>query len=337
LENKFMGSRIKSFGIYLPEYVLTNEKLASDFRRWEPDKIENKLGIKERHVAAEKETAGDMAFYAASKVLNGYDRDKIDMLILCTQSPDYFLPTTACIIQDRLKLRTDTGAFDFNLGCSGFVYGLAMAKSFIATGVASNVLLITSETYSKHIHPYDLASKTIFGDGAVATIIESSDAEHIFDFVLGTDGSGKDNLIVPNGCFRSSYDQSAKEHKTDSDDIYTDNNLFMNGPEIFNFTIEAVPVAVEQCLKKNKLSLDEIDYFIFHQANKYMIEYLRRKIGIPKEKFYLNMMFTGNTVSSTIPIGLSEVIQNGSVVPGNKVLLCGFGVGYSWGAVVVEI
>jgi 3-oxoacyl-[acyl-carrier-protein] synthase-3 len=332
-----MGSTIKAIGIYLPEFILTNEKLAADFGRWEADKIESKLGIKERHITAKNETAGDMAFKAALNVLSDYKKEKIDMLILCTQSPDYFLPTTACVLQDRLKLRTDSGAYDFNLGCSGYIYGLAMAKSFIKTGIASTVLLITSETYSKHINPGDLALRTIFGDGAAATIIESSQEEQIHEFVLGTDGSGKNNLIVPNGGFRNSYNPSAEQHKTESDDIYTDNNLFMNGPEIFNFTIDAVPQAVELCLKKNCLSLEEIDYFIFHQANKYMIEYLRKKIGIPREKFYADMLYTGNTVSSTIPIGLYDAVGNGKLVKGNKVLLCGFGVGYSWGAVVVTI
>jgi 3-oxoacyl-[acyl-carrier-protein] synthase-3 len=311
-----MGSKIKALGVYLPEFVLTNVQLANDFGRWEPDKIENKLGIKERHIAAINETAGDMAFHAASKVLENYDRRRIDMLILCTQSPDYFLPTTACVLQDQLKLRNDICAFDFNLGCSGFIYGLAIAKSFIKADIASNVLLITSETYSKHIHSNDLALKTIFGDGAVATIIESSQKEHILEFILGTDGSGKDNLIVPNGGFRNAYDPSAKEYKTESEDVYTDNNLFMNGPEIFNFTIDSVPNAVEQCLKKNNMSLAEIDYFIFHQANKYMIEYLRKKIGIPKEKYFSNMLYTGNTVSSTIPIGYSESLENGKIVQG---------------------
>jgi 3-oxoacyl-[acyl-carrier-protein] synthase-3 len=332
-----MGSKIKALGIYLPEIVLTNEQLARDFGRWEPDKIESKLGIRERHLAANNETAGDLAFKAALKVLSGYDKEKIDMLILCTQSPDYFLPTTACVLQHRLKLRTDLCAYDFNLGCSGYIYGLAMAKSFIKTGIATNVLLITSETYSKYIHPKDLALKTIFGDGAAATIIESSSEEQILEFVLGTDGSGKDNLIVHNGCFRNAYDPLAEEHRTDSDDVYTDNNLYMNGPEIFNFTIDAVPVAVEQCLIKNALSINDIDYFIFHQANKYIIGYLRKKLGIPDEKFYSDMLLTGNTVSSTIPMAYFESLENGRIAGGNKVLLCGFGVGYSWGAVVVEV
>jgi len=332
-----MAAKIKAIGVYLPEFVLTNIQLANDFGRWEPEKIESKLGIKGRHISAENETAGDMAYYAALKVLADYDKGKIDMLILCTQSPDYFLPTTACVLQNRLGLKTDLCAYDFNLGCSGFVYGLAMAKSFIKTGIASSVLLLTSETYSKHIHPNDLALKTVFGDGAAATIIESSDEEHILEFVLGTDGSGKDNLIVPNGGFRHAYDPLSEEKKTDSDDIYTDNNLFMNGPEIFNFTNNAVPKAIEECLIKNKMSLDDVDYFIFHQANKYMIEYLRKKIGIPKEKFYINMLLTGNTVSSTIPIAYSDALNTGKITQGNKVLLCGFGVGYSWGAVIVEV
>jgi 3-oxoacyl-[acyl-carrier-protein] synthase-3 len=332
-----MGSKIKALGTYLPEIVLTNEQLAKEFGRWEPERIESKLGIRERHLAAKDETAGDLAFNAALKVLSGYDKGKIDMLVLCTQSPDYFLPTTACILQDRLKLRTDICAYDFNLGCSGFIYGLAMAKSFIKAGIASAVLLITSETYSKYIHPKDLALKTIFGDGAAATIIESSDEEQILEFVLGTDGSGKNYLIVPNGCFRNAYDPVAEEHKTESDDIYTDNNLYMDGPEIFNFTIEAVPVSVDRCLKKNGMTLNDIDYFIFHQANKYIIGYLRKKLGIPPEKFHADMLMTGNTVSSTIPIAYSEALENGKIVPGNKVLLCGFGVGYSWGAVVVEV
>jgi 3-oxoacyl-[acyl-carrier-protein] synthase-3 len=332
-----MGAKISAIGIYLPEFVLTNEQLANEFGRWEPEKIETKLGIKVRHIAASNETAGDLAYQAAQKVLENYDRGKIDMLVLCTQSPDYFLPTTACVLQDRLGLRTDLCAYDFNLGCSGFIYGLAMAKSFINTGIASNVLLITSETYTKHIHPKDLALKTIFGDAAAAIIIESSDQEHIFEFILGTDGKGMNNLIVPNGCLRNAYTPSAEEKISEAGDIYTDNNLFMNGPEIFNFTIEAVPIAVEQCLIKNKLTLNEIDYVIFHQANKYMIEYLRKKIGIPKEKFYANMLLTGNTVSATIPIAYSDAIDNGNLVKGNRVLLCGFGVGYSWGTVVVEV
>lgn len=332
-----MGTIISKVSAFFPNKVLSNEQLASEFNRWEPEKIENKLGIRERHIAADNETAGDLAFGAAEKVLVDYSKEKVDMLILCTQSPDHFLPTTACILQDRLGLKTDVGAFDYNLGCSGFIYGLAMAKSFIHTGIASTVLLVTAETYSKHIYPKDLANRTIFGDAATATIIEKSNNEHIFEFILGTDGKGKNNLIVPNGGLRNAYNTEAVEKTNAAGDNYTDNNLFMSGPEIFNFTIEAVPIAIGQCLNKNKLTLDEIDYVIFHQANKFMIEYLRKKIHIPKDKFYSNMLHTGNTVSNTIPIAYADALENGMIVKGNKVLLCGFGVGYSWGAVVIEV
>jgi 3-oxoacyl-[acyl-carrier-protein] synthase III len=332
-----MSSEIKALGVYLPENILTNDQLSKEFGRWEPDKIEKKLGIETRHISSFNETAADMAFKAASKLLTDYDRNKIDMLILCTQSPDHFLPTTACILQDRLQLRKNIGAFDFNLGCSGFIYGLAMAKSFINTGIAEHILLITSETYSKHIHPKDLALKTIFGDAAVATIIDTSEKEHIFEFVLGTDGSGKENLIVHNGCFRKAWDPQAEEIITDSNDIYTNNNLYMNGPEIFSFTIDTVPEAVDQCLYKNKLSLKEIDYFIFHQANKYITGYLRKKLNLPEEKFYSDIILTGNTVSSTIPIAYQKAYETGKIKTGDKVMLCGFGVGYSWGCVIVEV
>lgn len=332
-----MGSKIVKISTYLPEQILTNNDLAEEFSRWEPAKIEAKLGIRERHISAKDETAGDLAFKAAEKVLVNYDKNKIDMLIFCTQSPDHFLPATACILQEKLGLRNNVAAFDFNQGCSGYIYGLAMAKAFISSDMAKCVLLIVGETYSKHIHPKDLANRTIFGDGAAATIIENNDIDHIHYFILGTDGAGQQNLIVPNGGLRTARVENAVEIKNDAGDIYTSNNLFMNGPEIFTFTIEAVPIVVNECLVKNNLTLDEIDYVIFHQANSYMIEYLRKKIKIPREKFYANMLLTGNTVSATIPIALVDSLNQGFVKEGDKVLLCGFGVGYSWGAVIIKI
>lgn len=332
-----MAAKITAIKSFLPNNIVSNESLANEFGRWEPDKIEAKLGIRERRTVDVDQTAGDLAFKAAELVLQNYDRTKIDFLILCTQSPDHFLPTTACLLQEKLGLRTSIGAYDFNLGCSGYIYGLAMAKSFINSGLATNILLLTAETYSKYIHSQDLANKTIFGDGATATILEDDEKEHIFEFDLGTDGKGKNNLIVCNGGFRHSFLPDAELKYTESEDIYTDNHLFMNGPEIFSFTIEAVPITIEKCLVKNNLTLDEIDYVIFHQANKYMIEYLRKKLRIPKEKFHSNMLLTGNTVSSTIPIALEQAQTDGLIRKGSRVLLCGFGVGYSWGTTIIEL
>ena len=321
---------------YLPNKVYTNLDLEKDFPEWTATKIEEKVGIRQRHIASENETALDMAFEAAKLVFHNFDKEKIDFLLLCTQSPDYFLPTSACVLQEKLGLRKNIGALDFNLGCSGFIYGLVMAKSFIKTGVASNVLLITSETYSKHIHPDDRANRSIFGDGAAATIIEKEDADKILEFEIGTDGSGMNNLIVHNGAMRHSYDEQKSGVIDDGGNFYCANNLYMNGPEIFNFTIQSIPSVVQNVLAKNNLNLDQIDYFIFHQANKFMLEYLRKKIKIPQEKFYNNILDTGNTVSATIPIALKESLEKNLIHPGNKIMLVGFGVGYSWGAAIIK-
>jgi 3-oxoacyl-[acyl-carrier-protein] synthase III len=330
-----MGSKITMVHYYLPEIIYDNQKVFKEFPDWPPEKVEQKIGIRQRHIAGPDETALNLAYQAGEKVLNEIDRERIDFLILCTQSPDYFLPTGACILQNMLKLKTTTGAFDYNLGCSGYIYGLAMAKGLINAGIATSILLITSETYSKFIHPKDKSNKTIFGDGAAATLIEYSEDEHILEFVLGTDGNGMNNLIVPNGGMRHPYDHEAEEITDASGSVRTSNNIFMNGPEIFNFTIKSVPPLVEETLRKNNLDLESVDYVIFHQANKYMLDYLRQKIKIPAEKFFMDMSDTGNTVSATIPIGLCKALNSNKILPGNKVLLCGFGVGYSWGATVI--
>lgn len=323
-----MGSFIHSIEYYLPENVLDNKKLSQEFPEWEADKIFDKVGILNRHIVSKNETALDLAYNAAEKVLQNFNRELIDFVLLCTQSPDYYLPTGACSLQEMLKLRKDIGAFDFNLGCSGYIYGLAIAKSFINSQMASNVLLIMAETYSKHIHPSDKSNRSIFGDAAAATIILSSSKENIHEFELGTDGKGKDNLIVKKGGMRNLYFRNQD---------LSENYLYMNGPEIFNFALDVVPELVQKILLKNKESIDSIDFCIFHQANKFMLEYLRKKMKIDPAKFYINMLETGNTVSATIPIALKDCLETGLVKSGDKVLLVGFGVGYSWGATIVTI
>lgn len=332
-----MGSKINQISYYLPSKILTNNEMEQMFPEWNASKIEEKIGIRERHIVSEDETALDLGCEAAKKLFVNFDKSQIDFILFCTQSPDYFLPSTACLLQQKLELRTDIGAIDFNLGCSGFIYGLSIAKGLIHTGVAKNVLLVTSETYSKHIHPNDKANRSIFGDGAAATVISYSENEKIFEFTLGTDGSGQNNLIVPTGGMRKKNIPDGKVWIDDGGNFSSDNNLFMNGPEIFNFTIESIPSVIQNALVKNNTTIDNIDYFIFHQANKFMLDYLRKKIKIPREKFYNNLLTTGNTVSSTIPIALKDSINNSIVKSEDKVLLCGFGVGYSWGATVIKI
>lgn len=322
---------------YFPEKKLTNTELETIFPDWSASKIEDKIGIKERFIVENDQTALDLAFEASERALKNFDKNQIDFVLLCTQSPDYILPTSACILQNKLGLRTNIGALDFNLGCSGFIYGLALAKSLLKAGIASNVLLVTAETYSKHLHPNDRSNRSIFGDAAAAIIISRSDIENIFEFDLGTDGQGMDNLILINGGMRNKVEKEVTEWVDEAGNIRSNNFLFMNGPEIFNFTIEKIPILVDNVLKKNGITLDEIDYVIFHQANKYMLDYLRLKLQIPKDKFYNNILLTGNTVSSTIPIALKECKEQNLIVAGDKVLLAGFGVGYSWGGTILKI
>jgi 3-oxoacyl-[acyl-carrier-protein] synthase III len=332
-----MGCYINRVAIHLPSSILTNDELSALFPEWSSNNIFEKIGVRERHYVSENETAVDLALAASEKVLKDFDKNLIDFTILCTQSPDYFLPTSACIIQDKLNLRTNTGAFDFNLGCSGFIYGLAIAKGLIKSDVAKNILLIMSETYTKHIHSEDKSNRSIFGDGAAAIIISASEKEKILEFELGTDGQGMNNLIIPNGGMRNKFNPSELDIRDDANNVRNNNYIYMNGPEIFNFTLDRIPPLVTSTLQKNGLTVDTVDYVIFHQANKYMLDYLKKKMKIPPEKFYQEMEHTGNTVSATIPIALKDSLDRGFIKKGAKVLLSGFGVGYSWGAVVIEI
>lgn len=331
-----MKAYIKAVSYYLPETIITNEQLAKEFPEWSAEKIATKIGISERHVAAQDEFTSDMAVKAARVLFKEYSisASEIDFVLLCTQSPDYFLPTTACLVQEQLGIPTKAGALDFNLGCSGYVYGLALAKGLISAGIAKNILLITSETYSKFVHAQDKSNRTIFGDAASATLVSTAGFAEIGEFELGTDGKGAENLIVKQGALKYpdkdfSYEESEKGFRSSA-------SLFMDGSEIFNFTTKAVPDLVEQTLLKNSLEIASTDLFIFHQANMFMLNHLRKKIGIPEEKFYCWMEKCGNTVSSTIPIVLKEAILSKAIRGNAQVLLAGFGVGYSWGGVVLK-
>jgi 3-oxoacyl-[acyl-carrier-protein] synthase III len=315
---------IEAVEYHLPEGVLTNEELARAFPDWDAGKAEAKTGIARRRLAAPEECASDLAVAAARKLFaaGACRPEDVDFLLLCTQSPDHFLPTTACLLQERLGLPTRAGALDFNLGCSGFVYGLGLAKGLVETGQAANVLLLTAETYTKFLGADDRTVRSLFGDAAAATLVRGRPGgPWIGPFVYGTDGTGKDNLTVPGGGLRRPGG---------------DRRLSMNGPEVFTFSLRVVPQAVNEVLARAGKSLDDIDLFVFHQANRYMLEHLRGKLKIPPEKFVVALEDCGNTVSSTIPIALKEAEGRGVLRPGMLVLLVGFGVGYSWGATLIR-
>ena len=323
-----MRASIRAIEYAFPVGVLCNTDLSAEFPDWGVQKIWKKTGIDRRYIAAEEECASDLAVRAASRLFDteACRREEIDFVLLCTQSPDYFLPTTACLVQDRLGLPTHVGALDYNLGCSGFVYGLGLAKGLIETGQARVILLLTAETYSKFLDREDRGSRTIFGDGAAATLICAQDdsgagGELVGPFVYGTDGSGADNLIVATGGLRRPG---------------VARPLVMNGSELFAFTIRAVPPLVNQLLERAGRSLGEVDLFVFHQANRFMLDHLRDKLGIPPDRFFLNMERCGNTVSSTIPIALRDAQDEGLLKPGCLTMTVGFGVGYSWAATLIR-
>ena len=333
-----MGAFIKAISYYLPSETLTNEDLAVEFPEWDVDKVYNKVGVRKRHLAGKTETAGDLAEKAARRLFteNDISPDCVDFILFCTQSPDHFLPSTACILQDRLGIPTSAGAFDFNLGCSGCIYGMATAKGLIAAGLASNVLLLTAETYTKYLHPSDKSNRTIFGDGAAACLISNEGGiAEIRDFVLGTDGAGASNLIVQTGAARQ-REKTGKQTVDDDGHSNYEDYLYMNGSAIFNFTLETVPSLIKSLLTKSQIEKSEVDFFVFHQANKYMLNTLRKVCAIPADRFLMDLEETGNTVSSTILIGLKDCLDNGRITSGMKVMVCGFGVGLSYGCGILQ-
>lgn len=336
-----MSSHLAAIEYCLPPNLLSNEELAALSDRWTPERIRAKTGIDTRCIVEEGKSSADLAAEAAGRLFSSatINPADIDFVLLCTQTPDYFLPTTACLLQHRLGIPTTAGALDFNLGCSGYIYGLGLAHGLLNSGQAGNVLLLTAETYTRFIGENDLNVRTIFGDAAAATLVTSTpssrnDSLTIGPFVYGTDGSGGENLIVRRGAFREAADHGTPE--TGEAAAADEPRLFMDGPEIFVFTLTAVPDLVDRFLKHAGMTMEDIDRFVFHQANGHMLEHLRNKMEIPKEKFVVEMSDCGNTVSSTIPIALKRASESGQIAPGQNILLVGFGVGYSWGATLVR-
>ena len=318
---------IGPIAFHLPETIEENSQLKAEFPRWDMDLIYAKTGIRARHVAAPGECASDLGVAAAEKLFleHDIDRKSIDFLLLCTQSPDYPLPTTACLMQNRLGLPTSIGALDFNLGCSGFIYGLSLADGLIRSGAARRILLITAETYSKYIHPTDRSLRTIFGDGAAATLIDAVPEPSLGSFVFGTDGHGADTLMVTEGGARPAGAglQCRKRKRWPS-------ALFMDGPEIVKFTLDVVPPMIDRILTGAKWSRDDVEMYLMHQATAFMLKHLKERLDLRDDKVPLAMQEYGNTVSSTIPILMHDLRSSGQLRPGVQTVLVGFGVGLSW-------
>jgi 3-oxoacyl-[acyl-carrier-protein] synthase-3 len=327
-----VGARIRGVATHLPDAILTNDALATLYPDWPAERIFDKTGIRERRIAAADETASDLAFVAATKLFDtgACTRDEVDFLILCTQAPDYVLPTTACILQNRLGLSRHVGALDINLGCSGFVYGLSLAVGLIASGAAINVLLLTADTYSKLLHADDKSVRTLFGDAAAAVLI-SRDAEgDIGPFVFGTDGSGADDLIVKGRGFRTpGSDHAFSDARSASD-------LHMHGGNIMSFTLREIPTCLKALLAKADIAPAEIDHLVLHQANKLVLDSLQKKMNVDPARIPRFMEFCGNTISSSIPLVIDDLLRRDVLRRGHRMVLLGFGVGLSWAAVTLR-
>ena len=320
-------SQIGPIAVYFPDRSETNDELQAQNPDWDLALIAEKTGIYSRTIAAPGETASDLGVKAAQKLLadNAIDPKSIDYILFCTQTPDYPLPTTACLIQDRLGLRTNIGAIDFNLGCSGFVYGLSLAEGLIASGQCKRILLITAETYSKYILDDDRSIRPIFSDAAAATLIEAQDQKAISGFEFGTDGSGADTLIVADGGARSPACAIKPRNRK-----RRDSRLYMDGPSLMSFTVGAIPQMVREMVSKQGLALEQIDYFLMHQATRKMLEQLQVALATDGERLPIRLENRGNTVSCTLPILISDLRSEGKLLTGSRNVLVGFGVGWSW-------
>lgn len=319
---------IGPIAMHLPERVETNADLAAECPHWDMEQIAAKTGVERRYIAAPGECSSDLAVAAAERLFceHGVDRREIDFVLFCTQTPDYPLPTTACLIQDRLGLSTRCGALDFNLGCSGFVYGASLADGLIRSGAARRVLLLTAETYTKYIAPEDRSLRTIFGDAACATLFEAADEPSLSGFVFGTDGSGGDMLLVTEANAVRPREAAIKPRHRKR----WPSPLYMDGPELMNFTLASIPPLVREVTERAGWTNGQVDLYLMHQATKLLLENLQQSLEIEPARLPIMLEDYGNTVSSTIPLLIHDLRKRGRLKPGTRSLLVGFGVGLSW-------
>lgn len=327
-----MSLVISHISVYLPENILSNKALADQFRCDESNILKSS-GIKNRFISSENEISSDMAFCAAENLFkeSGILKNEIDFLIFCSEGFDYIAPASSCILQNRLGLRTSIGCFDLPYGCSGYVYGLGLAYGLLKAKICKNVLFLTADIPSKVISEDDIELRSIFSDIATASFLTVNENTEDTLFEFGTDGSGALDLFVEKSAFRPPIDPDFKLPEE-----LISGKMKMNGTNIFLFAVKKVPELINLILEKNKLKLDDIDLFVFHQASYFMLEVIRKKTKIPSDKFFVNIQDYGNSVSSSIPMALYDADKKGALKKGMKVLLVGFGIGNSWGATIID-
>jgi 3-oxoacyl-[acyl-carrier-protein] synthase-3 len=333
-----MNIGIQSIEYYLPNKILTNDSLKILHPEWDIDKVGEKSGVMQRHIALPDETAFDLACFAVEKLFqSGIESSIVDGIIFCTQSPDYIMPSNAFLIHKHFKFKSNVWVFDYNLACSGYIYGLSIARGMIESGMANNILLITADTYSKYINEKDRSTVVLFGDGASVSIVGKSKDSKFLDFSLATAGEEYQSFYIPSGGCRIPKSSSTKEIATDfSGNQRTLENIHMNGFSVWKFISKIVPEQIFEILKRNNLKVEDIDFWGFHQASKLTLDSLAKSLKINENSVFMNLENIGNTVSSSIPILLKDAIDKKKLKRGDLVVLSGFGVGLSWGTTILK-
>ncbi len=301
----------------------------------EAEKIAKMTGVRDRRVAPPGMCTSDLAYAAAVRLLEelGWQPDSIDALIVVSQTHDYDAPATACCLQDRLGLPKSCAALDVALGCSGYIYGLWLCSTMIVGGSVHRALLLVGDTISWVTSPQDRATTFLFGDAATATALERDSSAAPISFVLGTDGSGKDYLIEPGTGYRNRVAPDSLERRPGADGVpRSPLDVYMDGSEVFAFTLREVPALMEQLFSLSGWTLEQMSAFVPHQANLFMLEHLRKRLKVPREKMIVSLDAFGNTSSASVPLTMSHGLAQRLRAGTENLVLAGFGVGWSWGA-----
>jgi len=335
-----MKVKIRDIEYYLPEKIVTNIDLHEENPDWNMKNVEIRSGVLQRHISADGETAFDLTAKAVDKLFSSglHDKSEIDAIIFCTQSPDYIMPSNAFLLHEYLDLKEEVLAFDFNLACSGYIYGLAIARSLILSGTAHNVLFATGDTYSKYINKKDRSARVLFGDGAAVSLITASDDDTgIFDLMLSTSGKHHMKFYIPSGgCRLPSCDETSIEETDASGNVRSKNDIYMDGMGVWSFTQSTVPKQIKSLLARNSIDIDSIDQYVFHQASKLTLDSLVKALRIDSDRVFADFADTGNLVSTSVPVALKKAILQGKIQSGSTVLISGFGVGLSWGSMLIK-
>ncbi len=333
------GIRIAGMQAAVPtprhSFVETPEHMTPE----EAQKLFTSIGVHSRRVAPPRLLASDLCVAAAESLLNdlGWNRDSVEVLVLVTQGPDYLLPASACLIQKRLGLPTSCAAFDVNLGCSGFVYGSWIVSQLLSGSTGKRALLLCGDVSTRLLHPDDKATRPLFGDAGTATAFEKAPESSDMYVVLGTDGGGGRHISIKAGGLRHNLVPALLRTPEENATLYKEAHTHLNGPEVFSFTLRAVPALMKEVLGYSGLGLDQLDTVVMHQANRFILEHLRKKTGIPAEKFVVDMHDFGNTSSASIPLAICNKLASQVAETRQRAAMVGFGVGWSWGALVAEL